>query len=113
MTQTTYLIIAEPHSDRLAAAARQLQHDMAAGHDISQLFFYSAGVAIATLAAYPLAARQLIEAADDHGIALHVCSAGFQKRGYQLSPIAAQDFAFKGLGQFMAETRDVNHIRVF
>lgn len=111
--QTTYLIISSPNSTAMLAAMRQLCADISDGYHVGQLFFYSDAVALGTLDCYPEAVQQLLDYADEHDIAVHLCSAGFQKRGYQLSVCAQQDFAFKGVGQFMAEIRQSDHIRVF
>lgn len=111
--QSTYLIISAPESDKIDAAAMQLQADINGGLAVRQLFFYSDAVVVGALGDYPEAVQALLAVAENHDIALNVCSAGFQKRGYHLSDNARQDFAFKGLGQFMAETRDATYFRVF
>lgn len=111
--QSTYLIIAAPDSEALHAAADNVQADIDNGLTVGQLFFYSDAVAVGALDSYPEPVQALLDIAEDYHIATHLCSAGFQKRGYQLSDNARQDFAFKGLGQFMAETRHAAHIRVF
>lgn len=111
--QSTYLIISAPNSDALQKASVQLQSDIDNGYTVGQVFFYSDAVVLGALDDYPEPALALIDVAETHDIALHLCSAGFQKRDCRLSVIAEQDFAFKGLGQFMAETHHADAIRVF
>lgn len=111
--QTAYLIISPPDSAVLNNATAQLRTDIAAGYHIEQLFFYSDAVVLGSLHDYPAPAQALLDFADDHDIALHLCSAGFQKRAYRLSALAEQDFAFKGLGQFIAESQTADVLRVF
>ncbi|MGY0399150.1 MAG: hypothetical protein ACWIPH_04280 [Ostreibacterium sp.] len=113
MTNTSYLIISPPESDNFTKVKIQLQTDLDNGLHVSQLFFYSDSVSIGTLAYYPDVCEALIDLAENHHIPLHLCSAGFQKRNFRLSSLGGQDFIFKGLGQFIAESRSVDFIHVF
>lgn len=92
---------------------QQLSADLSQSIAISQCFFYSEAVAIGELLEYPQDFSAFIALADDYNIPLNICSAAFQKRQYQLSPLAEQDFTFKGLGQFVAESRQAHHIHTF
>lgn len=113
MQKMVYLIIASPDSEALGKAAIQLRNDLDSGNRIEQLFFYSDAVVLGSLHDYPPPAQALLALAEDHDIALHLCSAGFQKRAYQFTALAEQDFAFKGLGQFIAESQTADVLRVF
>lgn len=109
----TYLIVSSPEHQKITDAAQQLSDDLSNKHQIKQLFFYSEGVAIGQLEDYPQACEDLMDLADSHRIPLYICSAGFQKRDYQLSSLGEEDFTFKGLGQFIAESQSSDTIRVF
>lgn len=113
MADTHYLITAKPDSNKLIKAVRQLQYDIEQKQKIGQCFFYADGVFVATLESYPAAIEALIDLAMAADIDLYVCSAGFQKRGLVLSSAGKQDFIFKGLGQFIAETQYCHNLRQF
>ncbi len=106
-----YLITAAPDSHRLYDASIRLRQDIDSGFDIGQLFFYSDAVAIGAREDYPAPAQQLLELTEQHDIPITICSAGFQLRQLTLSDLARQDFTFKGLGQFVAESQRADAIR--
>lgn len=110
--QATYLITQPPTDSIMQTVIGQLQRDIQQDVAIGQLFFYADAVSIGTLTEYSAAITNLIELADAHDMILSICSAGFQKRQYQLSPLAEQDFTFKGLGQFIAESRHADIARL-
>lgn len=109
----SYLITSAPESPKIKQACAQLRRDIAAGFDIGQLFFYSDAVAIGSYENYPTAAEDLLDIADENDISATLCSAGFQLRQLSISDIGQQDFTFKGLGQFIAETQHAESIRHF
>lgn len=113
MADIHYLITAKPDSNQLIKAVQQLQYDINNNHKIGQCFFYADGVYVAADENYPTAIETLIDLAMAKDIDLFVCSAGFQKRGLALSSAGKQDFIFKGLGQFIAETRHCQSLRQF
>ncbi len=109
----TYLIVSPPDSPQLKAAGRQLQKDINDGNHITQIFFYSDGVEIGEKNSYPDTAKALLSLAETHQIPLYLCSAGFQKRQLILSAVAREEFIFRGVGQFVAESQTATHIRTF
>lgn len=108
-----YFIVAPPSETFFCSLYQQLSDDIQKGFTVSQCFFYADAVAIGTLPAYPKKLQDMMILADEQDIALNLCSAAFQSRHLTLSDLAKQDFVFKGLGQFIAESQTANHIRVF
>lgn len=113
MKSVSYLITCAPDSPTMASVIQQLTEDIKKTYQITQCFFYGDGTAIAALDNYPTLVEQLIDLSESQHIPLHVCSAAFAKRGLNLSPLGQQDFIFKGLGQFIADTQNNAHIRQF
>ncbi len=109
----TYLITSAPDSPKIKAAYQQLKTDIQQNKKIKQLFFYSDGVIIGSLERFTGVIEDLLELAEMQQIPLYICSAGFKKRQLSLSQIASEDFTFKGLGQFIAESQAVKHLRIF
>lgn len=110
--QATYLITLFPDESMVQKLICQLHKDIEQGIDIKQIFFYGDAVAIGTLTSYTNKLKRLIALTDQYDIMLAICSAGFQDRQYHLSDIAKQDFSFKGLGQFVAESRSIDLARL-
>jgi|GEM_PF-6476690 len=86
----------------------QLCRDISEHHAVSQLFFYSDASLIGQA---PEAYEALIELAIAHDIHLHLCSASFLQRQLTFNPSAQEDFNFRGLGQFIAESQSLDAIR--
>lgn len=108
-----YLIAAPPSSKAIQSAHIQLQKDFEAGQQVGQLFFYGDSVIVGTLSDYPTTLQALLNLAETHNVGIFLCSAGFHKRRLRLSAIAQQDFIFKGLGQFIAESQTAQVLRQF
>ncbi|PID67001.1 MAG: hypothetical protein CR975_00020 [Gammaproteobacteria bacterium] len=112
-TSISYFITCNPSDSCLTAVLEQLQQDIARMQYVNQCFFYSDAVAIAATHPYSTIAKQLLDLSASQQIPLYICSAAFQKRGLSLSPLGKEDFTFKGLGQFMMESKTANRIRQF
>lgn len=108
-----YMITAPVESPRFNQALVQLCTDIAAQITISQVFFYGDATAIGTLDEHSDNFQDMIDLADEADIALHICSAAFQRRNYRISSLGQEDFHFKGLGQFIVETTAAEKIRVY
>lgn len=109
-----YLITSPIDSDAISVASTQLQVDLSQGYVVQQLFFYADSVAVGAVADdYPDNIQVLIDVAEAHHLPLYLCSAAFQKRKLHLSELGEQDFAFKGLGQFVSEMQSADLVRQF
>lgn len=107
-----YFITASPTEQLFSTLLTLLKKDLLKKHTISQCFFYSEAVAIGEFEHYPNSLQAVIDQADESDIALNLCSAAFEQRKFRLSPLAQQDFLFKGLGQLIVETQKADLIRV-
>lgn len=107
-----YFITAKPTDKLFSALLTQLNADLLNKKTITQCFFYSEAVAVGEFEHYPNMLQAIIDQADEHDIALNLCSAAFELRKLRLSPLAQQDFLFKGLGQLVIETQKAELIRV-
>ncbi len=113
MKMTNYLFTSPPDDECMISAIKQLTQDIDEKNHINQCFFYGDSVTIATTKNYSHIAEKFIDLAESQQIPLYICAAALQKRQLTISPLGQQDFASKGLGQFIEETKNADHIYQF
>lgn len=113
MKTINYLFTSPPDDDCMISAIKQLNQDIQENNQVNQCFFYSDSVAVATVKEYSDNIEQFIDLAESQQIPLYICGAAIQKRQLSISPLGQQDFISKGLGQFIEDTKNADHIYQF
>ncbi len=113
MKTINYLFTSPPDDECMTSAITQLKKDIDEKNHVNQCFFYSDSVAIATMTAYSDTIEKFIDLAESQQIPLFLCGAAMQKRQLSISQLGQQDFISKGLGQFIEDTKNADHIYQF
>lgn len=101
-----------------AALAYQFaEHVVAAGHQISQVFFFQDGVSHGNPAVSPAADEvNLLEQwqafAAQHGVPLHLCVSAAARRGVTENHVA-ESFVLAGLGEFSRAVLEADRVMTF